>query len=231
VHLEASSTDEAAGEGGEGRAESGPPLPADGETFEPVRQGEGLLDGVPEPAQALVARGAPAARTTSGRSPPRTRARGRPSPSSSGRHRPAGRVPGRRRRLLRRVGAAAAHRGRVRVRRGRGGGPALLVRRRADARGAVAMQHPAGPLPVRPHRRRRLVGDRPRPLVPGERLRPVRGERQRVGSVLRPVRRGLLRALTAPGPAGPEGGRPQGRARRAGEAVGRRARRSRLAKR
>ena len=55
--LEASPADEAAGQGDEGVVEFGAAFPADGETFELVEQGEGLLDDVAELAQALDVRG------------------------------------------------------------------------------------------------------------------------------------------------------------------------------
>ncbi|MFE0573966.1 hypothetical protein ACFY91_06990 [Streptomyces albogriseolus] len=46
--LEASPADEAAGEGGKGIVEFGAAFPADGEAFELVEEGEGLLDDVAE---------------------------------------------------------------------------------------------------------------------------------------------------------------------------------------
>jgi hypothetical protein len=56
--LEASPADEAAGEGGKGIVEFGAAFPADGEAFELVEEGEGLLDDVAELAQALDVWGA-----------------------------------------------------------------------------------------------------------------------------------------------------------------------------
>ncbi len=49
---ETSPAGETLGEGGEGAVEFGAAFPADGESFEPVGQGEGLLDDVAEPARA-----------------------------------------------------------------------------------------------------------------------------------------------------------------------------------
>ncbi|WP_434100467.1 hypothetical protein [Streptomyces werraensis] len=56
--LEASPADEAAGEGGKGIVEFGAAFPADGEAFELVEEGKGLLDDVAELAQPLDVRGA-----------------------------------------------------------------------------------------------------------------------------------------------------------------------------
>ncbi|WP_353962146.1 hypothetical protein [Streptomyces sp. NBC_01285] len=50
--LEASVADDAAGEGDEGVVEFGASFPSDGEAFEVVEQGEGLLDDVAELADA-----------------------------------------------------------------------------------------------------------------------------------------------------------------------------------
>jgi hypothetical protein len=56
--LESPPADEAAGEGYERVVELGPAFPSDGEAFELVEQGEGLLDDVAELAKALNVRGA-----------------------------------------------------------------------------------------------------------------------------------------------------------------------------
>jgi len=56
--LEASPADEAAGEGDERVVQVEASSPADGQAFEPVEQGEGLLDDVAELAQVLDVRGA-----------------------------------------------------------------------------------------------------------------------------------------------------------------------------
>ena len=54
--------------------------------------------------------------------------------------------------------------------------------------GPLDGQHLAGRVPVPEHRGRRLRGHRPGRLVPAERLRPVRHDRQRLGVVHRLVR-------------------------------------------
>lgn len=51
--FEASPVDEAAGEGGEGVVKLGAVFPADGEAFELVDEGEGLLDDVSECARSV----------------------------------------------------------------------------------------------------------------------------------------------------------------------------------
>ncbi len=56
--LEASPADQAAGQRDEGVVEFEAAFPSDGEAFEPVEQGEGLLDDVAELAQARDVRGA-----------------------------------------------------------------------------------------------------------------------------------------------------------------------------
>lgn len=55
--VETSPADEAAGQGYKGVVEFGAAFPSDGESFEVVEQGEGLLDDVAELAQALDVRG------------------------------------------------------------------------------------------------------------------------------------------------------------------------------
>jgi hypothetical protein len=60
--LEASPADEAAGQRDEGVVEFGSAFPTDGKAFELVEQGEGLLHGVTEFAQALDVSGRPCGR-------------------------------------------------------------------------------------------------------------------------------------------------------------------------
>ena len=84
----------------------------------------------------------------------------------------------------------AADRGRVGVRRPRRPGRRhLRLGRRAHARRPVDGEHLAGRVPPPEHRRRRPHGHRTRRLVPAQRLRPARHDRQRLGVDQRLVRR------------------------------------------
>jgi hypothetical protein len=56
--FEASPADQVAGQGDEGVVEFGATFPSDGESFEAVEEGEGLLDDVAELAHALNVRDA-----------------------------------------------------------------------------------------------------------------------------------------------------------------------------
>ncbi len=95
---------------------------------------------------------------------------------------------GRRRRLRPMGRQAAADRGRVGVRRPRRTRrQALHLGRRTAVGHRQARQHLAGRVPAIEHRRRRLRQDVSRPVVPAQRLRPVRHGRQRLGVVRRLV--------------------------------------------
>ena len=92
---------------------------------------------------------------------------------------------------VRRVGRqGAADRGRVGVRRPRRPGRRhLRLGRRAHARRPLDGEHLAGRVPPPQHRRGRPRGHRTRRLVPAQRLRPARHDRQRLGVDQRLVRR------------------------------------------
>ena len=65
--------------------------------------------------------------------------------------------------------------------------------------GRAAGQHLAGTLPGPEHRRRRLPPDRPGEVVPAQRLRPLRHDRQRLGVVRRLVSARRLSPRLGPG--------------------------------
>ena len=83
---------------------------------------------------------------------------------------------------------AAPDRGRVGVRGpGRPRRPQVCLGRRVPARRQAPGEHLAGPLPGHEHAGRRLPPDGPGQVVPAQRVRPARHDRQRLGVVRRLV--------------------------------------------